>query len=96
MTRATIIGGELAEVFILSREEVEQFAIARRRYSELRALAFDVLMPAIGGPANPLSGQLYDLLQDLHAYSGGFLASHRATLERTASEHGAQMVGGAQ
>lgn len=91
MSHATIIGGELTEVFILTREEVEQFAIARRRYDELRVMAFEVLVPAIGGPANPLSGQLYDLLQELHCRTRGFLASHRA-----ASEQRTQLVGGAQ
>lgn len=75
----TVLAGELAEVFVLSREEIEQFAIARRRYDELRTLAFEVLVPAIGGPANPLSGQLFDLLQELHCRTGAFLARHRAT-----------------
>jgi len=81
VSHARIIGGELSEAFILSREEVEQFAIARCRYAELRTLAFDVLVPAIGGPASPLSGQLYDLLQELHCRTSGFLAQHRAAIE---------------
>lgn len=87
----TVLAGELAEAFLLTREEIEQFAIARRRFDELRTLAFDVLVPAIGGPANPASGQLYDLLQELHCRTGAFLARHRA-----ASAQSMQAVGGAQ
>lgn len=88
MTVPSIIetGAAMADPVTITPQELASFDRARRSYMELRGLLLEAVAPALGGARHPVNARIYDLLQEVHAFSGGFLARHRAEMERAVTE----------